>query len=95
MAVDATLGLPANETAVGALVRALGTAFYPLSTLFEARRAAHLAFSKISAGCAPTSLPDTRILVDLFARQAHWGDTVGGGCCLDIMSTLLKWQPSG
>ncbi len=40
LALDAAMPLPANETAVGALVRALGTAFYPSSVLFEARSAA-------------------------------------------------------
>ncbi len=42
LALDAAMPLPANETAVGALVRALGTAFYPSSVLFEARPAARL-----------------------------------------------------
>ncbi len=36
-ALDDPAGLRANETVVGALVRAFGTAFYPSGTLFEAR----------------------------------------------------------
>lgn len=36
-ALDDPTGLRANETVVGALVRALGTAFYPSGVLFEAR----------------------------------------------------------
>lgn len=37
LTVDAPTPLPANETVVGALVRALGTAYYPSGALFEAR----------------------------------------------------------
>ena len=37
LTVDAPTPLPANETVVGALVRALGTAYYPTGALFEAR----------------------------------------------------------
>ena len=37
LTLDALAPLPANETVVGALVRALGAAYYPSGALFEAR----------------------------------------------------------
>jgi hypothetical protein len=68
LALDAAMPLPANETAVGALVRALGTAFYPSSVLFEARPAARLP----PAGTLQSLVHlDTRFASSLERRKPH------------------------
>lgn len=76
-ALDDPAGLRANETVVGALVRAFGTAFYPSGALFEARHGPNAWCRSGETACASWAPLHLLVAYSALMHGKSWGPTHG------------------